>query len=130
MLRSSSKGSVLIDAGGDIVAVSGDHMIVVEGTGERVMLREGEGVATSGYGRRQWTNGDGVAAHHLIDPDSGAPAARCHATVLASDPVTADVLATALVVRPSLIERRAEACLVIDERGARRSTPRWAEVTA
>ncbi len=130
LLRASSKGSMLIDAGGDIIAVSGDHLIVVEGTGERVMLREGEGVATSGYGRRQWTNGDGVAAHHLIDPDSGAPAARSHATVIAPDPVTADVLATALVVRPSLIERRAEACLVIDELGAHRSTPRWAEVAA
>lgn len=130
LLRASSRGSVLLEAGGDIVAVSGDHIVVVECTGERVMLREGEGVATSGYGRRQWRNGDGIAAHHLIDPQSGAPAKRSHATVIAADAVTADVLATALAVRPPLIEQRSEACQVIDELGARRSTPRWTEVAA
>ena len=31
-------------------------------------------VATSGIGKRTWVNDDGDAAHHLLDPATGAPA--------------------------------------------------------
>jgi thiamine biosynthesis lipoprotein len=130
LLERTSSGSVLLDAGGDIVAVRGDHVVDVASTGERVTLRQGEGVATSGFGRRQWQNGDGVDANHLIDPATGAPAGRAHATVVAADAVTADVLATSLVVCPTLISDRDEACIVVDELGTSVSTRRWAEVAA
>jgi thiamine biosynthesis lipoprotein len=111
--------SLLIDAGGDLVAARGDHMVAVERPGpaqpnrpgaplERpvahVILQQGHGVATSGYGRRRWRNGDDVEAHHLIDPATGCPGPRAHATVLAPDPVGADVTAKCLALRPDLID--------------------------
>ena len=129
---------LLLDAGGDIVAVRGDHVIGVEGPGPQaldavgpavvhVRLRAGQGVATSGSARRAWRNGDGVAAHHLIDPATGTPALPAQATVIADDIVAADVLATALCIRPGLMVGRREPCLVHDRSGWR-STPAWQHV--
>ena len=36
--------------------------------------RRAGGVATSGIGRRRWSDGDGLPAHHLLDPSTGRPA--------------------------------------------------------
>jgi thiamine biosynthesis lipoprotein len=133
--RSCDDEELLLDAGGDLVAVRGSHVIGVEGPGTHhrdavgppvihVRLRAGQGVATSGCGRRAWRNGDGVPAHHLIDPATGAPAQPAQATVIADDPVAADVLATALCVRPGLVVGRREPCLV-QAHGRWHSTPAW-----
>jgi len=96
--------ALLLDAGGDVVSVTGEHLVAVEGPDELwIRLRAGQAVATSGHGRRRWVNGDGQAAHHLIDPATGAPGPRTQATVIAEDPVAADVMAKVLALRPELV---------------------------
>ncbi len=100
---------LLIDAGGDLLAVTGDHEVAVEAVadGETVeawiALHAGQSIATSGFGRRRWTNGDGRTSHHLIDPETGAPGPLAHATVIAGDAVTADIHAKLLALRPHAI---------------------------
>lgn len=103
---------VLIDAGGDLLAVTGEHRAAVESVQAEgpavigfVTLAAGDAVATSGFSRRQWVNHDGRSAHHLIDPHIGSPGPRVHATVIAKDPVTADVIAKVLALRPDSIEQ-------------------------
>jgi len=126
--------SILVDAGGDLAAARGDHLIAVE-TPLRaegpplahVLLGQGHGVATSGYGRRSWRNGDGQLAHHLIDPSTGAPGVESHATVVAPDPVAADVLAKTLALRPERISEMTEAAMVMTRSGTR-TTPLWDEL--
>ena len=136
--------ALLVDAGGDLVAVRGEHIVAVERPGDaplnlpgqplmeaacHLRLAVGHGVATSGYGRRQWRNGDGVDAHHLIDPDTGRPGLRAHATVVARDPVQADVVAKCLVLRPHLLDAlELPAMLTVD--GTTRTTAAWEEVAA
>ena len=122
---------MLVDAGGDLVAVRGDHEVDVEPPFEpggapaaRVRLAEGQGVATSGCDRRSWRNGDGRLVHHLIDPETGQPGLRSHATVVAGDPVTADVLATTLALRPDLVAGLPHAAMVTVG-GLVRTTARW-----
>lgn len=126
--------SILVDAGGDLVAARGDHLVAVEtplhAEGPpvaHVLLCEGHGVATSGYGRRSWRNGDGQLAHHLIDPDTGSPGVESHATVVATDPVAADVLAKTLALRPERISKMTEAAIVMTRTGTR-TTTRWNEL--
>jgi thiamine biosynthesis lipoprotein len=107
--------SLLIDGGGDLHAVRGEHSIVVDlpsGQGEEIVLRPGEGVATSSSARRRWRNGDGVEAHHLIDPATGRPCEAAQATVIAADPVAADVLASVVSIRPEVIWELDEAASV------------------
>jgi thiamine biosynthesis lipoprotein len=57
--------------------------------------------ATTGIGRRSWLTDDGRAAHHLLDPGTGAPAFTgvVQATALASTAAEAEVLAKAAVLR-------------------------------
>lgn len=128
--------AVLVDAGGDLIAARGVHIVGVEAplsphspAVASIELSCGQGVATSGFGRRRWRNGDGRTAHHLIDPSTGAPGPFAHATVVADDPVAADVLATTLALRPQLIAAMAEAAMVIVE-GRVRTTERWQQVVA
>ena len=55
--------SVLLDAGGELVAVRGCHAMAVVHNGAlcgSVTLREGEAVATSGFSVHRWVNGDGA----------------------------------------------------------------------
>jgi len=134
--------TMMVDAGGDLVAARGDHIVAVEAAGPvdvrrsrpgdlevatHVLVRAGQGVATSGYGRRRWRNGDGREAHHLIDPVTGAPGPATHATVVSDDPVAADVLAKVLALRPDRITTTAEAAMVTV--GAEvRTTPAWERV--
>ena len=106
--------AILIDAGGDLVAAAGAHLVGVEdgaaggpgedaGAGVRLCLRAGDAVATSGYRHRRWTNGDGRERHHLIDPRTGESGPLTQATVLAGDAVTADVTAKVLALCPELL---------------------------
>jgi thiamine biosynthesis lipoprotein len=115
----SDDEAILVDAGGDMVAARGEHRVLVESPrgGDappiaRVLLREGQGVATSGSSRRRWTNADGREAHHLIDPATGAPAPPGQATVVATDPVEAEILAKVLVLRPDRLADLAAPALV------------------
>lgn len=131
----SDDQSILIDAGGDLTAVRGVHTIAVEPphsqalAGRRpttvwVNVLEGEGVATSGSGRRRWVNGDGRTAHHLIDPAVGRPGPECQVTVIAPDGVTADVSAKVLALRPQRVESFGHAAMVTVN-GVCRTTPAW-----
>lgn len=132
--------TVVVDAGGDLVAARGDHIVAVEAPGgvdyqadpdrpaaAHVLLRSRQGVATSGYGRRRWRNGDGHEAHHLIDPETGRPGPATHATVMSDDPVAADVLAKVLALRPDRIGDMTDAAMVSAD-GVVRTTRRWDEV--
>jgi FAD:protein FMN transferase len=128
--------AVLVDAGGDLVAACGTHLVAVEDPRDHaaaplahVRVGEGQGVATSGFGRRRWQNGDGRAAHHLIDPDTGAPGPRTHATVLSDSPVAADVLAKVLTLRPGRIAAIDEAAMVMVD-GDITTTAAWDRVVA
>jgi thiamine biosynthesis lipoprotein len=136
----SADPSVIVDGGGDLVAARGSHLVGVEvpdrhapadiaGTGARIRLEEGQGVATSGYGRRRWRNGDGREAHHIIDPDTGEPGPWAHATVVSDDPVAADVLAKVLALRPDRISGMREAAMVTCGQDVRTSR-RWQDVVA
>jgi FAD:protein FMN transferase len=134
VVRSCDDPSVLVDAGGDLVAARGDHVVGVESPGEphadplaHVLVEQGQGVATSGYGRRSWRNGDGRLAHHLIDAADGQPGVRSHATVIAEDPVAADVLAKTLALRPDRLGGMTVAAMVMMNDHVR-TTPRWDQV--
>ena len=97
----SDDPALIIDAGGDLAIVRGDHPVgTAAGT---VMARAGTGVATSSSERRQWTLGDGTVAHHLLDPRTGAPGPRGTAVVCDVDPIAADVLASCVVLEPALV---------------------------
>ena len=131
----SDDQSILIDAGGDLTAVRGMHIVAVEpphaqalaGTHPATVwlnVLEGEGVATSGSGRRRWVNGDGRTAHHLIDPAVGRPGPECQVTVIAPDCVTADVSAKVLALRPQQVEGFGHAAMVTVN-GVCRTTPAW-----
>lgn len=76
-------GPTLVDAGGDIVCVSappsGSAWLVgvdnplESGTDLAILRLKNMAVATSSVARRRWQQ-NGTAAHHLIDPRTGAPA--------------------------------------------------------
>ena len=128
--------ALLIDAGGDLLAVTGAHVVAVENperptdaAREWIRLAPGQAVATSGYGRRRWTNGDGHVGHHLIDPRTGAPGALVHATVVADDPVSADITAKVLALRPESIRTcRYPALLRVPEHTI--TSRAWTDVSA
>ena len=97
----------LINAGGDL-QVSGDKMgkewrIAIQnpfrpGAIASINLSGQQSLFTSGNYRRYYRQGEKII-HHIIDPRTGAPSARISsATVLASDPVLADVAATSLMI--------------------------------
>ncbi len=119
----SSDPSLLIDAGGDLVSLRGSQLVAVEAPGSTetagvyVRLEPGQGIATSGTGRRRWKNGDGADAHHLIDPRTGAPGAQATATAVADDPVAADVEAKVLALRPERLEQTTAAARVATTSG-------------
>jgi FAD:protein FMN transferase len=121
----SGEPRLLVEAGGDLVAARGSHVVAIEDPRSadapalaHVVVAEGHGICTSGWNRRSWTNGDGVEANHLIDPSTGTPAARRQATVIAPDPVRAEVLAKVLVLQPERLAALAEPAIVVDEAGA------------
>ena len=135
--RLSDEPSLLLEAGGDLVAARGDHVVAIEDprgpdhpptTG--VLLREGHAICTSGWSRRHWTNADGIEAHHLIDAATGLPAPRRQATVISDEPARSEVLAKVLVLRPERIATTPEAAQVGDAGGMRATTAWLAAVAA
>lgn len=128
LARACEDASLLVDAGGDVLAVRGAHLVAVDhgaGAIARVRLAPGGAIATSGSDARAWVNADGSAAHHLIDPSTGAPAARSIATVVARGVVTADVLATVLALEPARIGQLRRPAAVTRHDGLR-TTAAWA----
>ena len=97
----------LINAGGDL-QVSGDKMgkewrIAIQnpfrpGTIAGINLSGQQALFTSGNYQRYYRRGDKII-HHIIYQRTGAPSIRISsATVMASDPVLADVAATSLMI--------------------------------
>jgi len=120
---------VVVDGGGDLAA-SGKPCMV--GVGDDLVVDVARcAVATSSTRRRRWHAVGGGELHHIIDPRAGWPtdAAIDTASVVAADAVTADALATAVMVDPdSLLPRLA----VMHARAAVRGvdgawwvTPNW-----
>jgi FAD:protein FMN transferase len=127
----SGEPSLLVEAGGDLVAARGGHVVAIEDPrgpdhppAAHVRIAEGDGICTSGWSRRHWTNEDGVDAHHLIDPVTGRPAPRRQATVISPEPARSEVLAKVLVLDPARLDGLPEAALVADDDGVR-ATPAW-----
>ena len=125
---------LLVDAGGDMVAARGDHEIEVEDPGGPdqppmaiVRVREGQGIATSGWSRRHWTNADGQEARHVLDPRTGTPAEPAQATVISDQPVRAEVMAKALILEPALVDTIGEPAVRSGPDGVRMNE-RWKEV--
>ena len=104
-LTSAEATAWLVDGGGDIRAAGqmadGAPWIVGVGDGLAVRLQDAA-VCTSSTGKRRWTRDTGEA-HHIINPASGRPATGevTTAVVLATDTVTADILATAVIAQPA-----------------------------
>jgi thiamine biosynthesis lipoprotein ApbE len=119
---------LIIDAGGDLTIVRGDHRI--ETVAGAVVAREGTGVATSSSERRQWQLGDGSVSHHLIDPISGAPSERGTAVVAGVDPVSADVWASCVVLDPAYLERLEVPAARISVAGAVTTNALWETIRA
>lgn len=121
--------SLLLDAGGDMLAVRGAHVVAVQSADGPepagwVALHAGQAIATSGCDQRRWVNGDGRSAHHLLDPHTGAPARPALATVIAPDPAAADVLAKVIALRPG----RAASCphpALVQHDGRVTASPAW-----
>jgi thiamine biosynthesis lipoprotein len=113
LVKRCSDPCLLVEAGGDMVAARGDHTVRVEAPGDHaIVVHEGQGIATSGWSRRHWVNGDGEQAHHLIDPSTGAPGPRAQATVCADDPIAAEIEAKVLALRPEELTATANAALL------------------
>lgn len=132
LARSTTDPTLLVDAGGDVLAIRGDHRVAVDhggGTIATLALWAGQAIATSGSSARSWINGDGTAAHHLIDPVTGAPATLGVASVVAADVVTADVLATVVAIDTTRIGRLRRPALVTRPDGCH-STAAWDALAA
>ena len=119
MLDASGVRHYVINAGGDIL-VSGNRFgrpwrvgirnPFAPGVVASVELEGRYSLFTSGNYERRYRQGDRMR-HHIIDPRSGLPArGQSAATVLAYDPVLADVAATTLMIdglrRPRALARR------------------------
>jgi thiamine biosynthesis lipoprotein len=110
----------LVDLGGDIAvagsAPGGPWRVAIAdprqpGRELGVLVLRGAGVATSGRDRRRF--GPDLRQHHLIDPETGAPAGPGPLTVtaVAPDATLAETSATALAILPvadarGYVERR------------------------
>ncbi len=108
---------VMLSAGGDLAVTGpgpfggwpcGVSLTLQDPIEETVLLQRGA-IASSGLGRRQWER-DGRKFHHLIDPQTGEPAASPWSlvTVVAGSCVAADVAAKVAwlkgITGPSWIE--------------------------
>ena len=129
--------AALVSAGGDLAVLglpSGRRAwgVLVGGdpAGPVVPLVRGA-LATSGTSRRRWRQGD-VVRHHLVDPDTGEPAASGlrEVTVAGGTCRIAEAGATAAFVAgprlgPGLLERLGLAGLLVAEDGGQIRVGRW-----
>ncbi len=128
----SDDPAILLEVGDDMVAVRGDHLVAVssgeDDTARAVVLRDGYSLSSSSWSSLIWSNDDGTAAHHLIDPATGAPAEPASAVVIASDAAEADALATAMAVRPALVSHLTTICAMVHSDRGERHTAAWEAV--
>lgn len=97
-------GRILVDAGGDLVAAGGSHLVAIDGEPHVWLpLDEGDAVATA--------------------------ALRATATVVAASATEADVLARTLALRPERLAALRRAALV-RAHGTPRTTPAWDALAA
>lgn len=94
--------AAIVSAGGDVRSSHPDADVHVLGPHGEVVARVALGrraLATSSVSRRRWTVG-GRAAHHIIDPRTGAPAIGpiVSATVVAATAVEAEAGAKAMLL--------------------------------
>ena len=130
-------GAALVSAGGDlgvhgVPPGTGSWSVLVGGdsSGPAVQLVRGA-LATSGIARRHWMQGD-VQRHHLVDPETGEPAASGlrEVTVAAGTCRVAEAGATAAFVAgprlgPDVLERLGLAGLLVTNAGAHIRVGRW-----
>ena len=91
-------GPCLVSAGGDLAVRGGSWPVGVEVNPRTITLELSSGaIATSGSDRRRWSTPAGDA-HHLIDPQTGAPAETdlLRVTAVGRTAVEAEVLAKSL----------------------------------
>lgn len=119
---------LILDAGGDLTIVRGNHRI--ETPAGAVLAIEGTGVATSSSERRQWQLADGSVSHHLIDPATGAPSERGTAVVAGTDPVAADVLASCVVLDAAYLNLVQAPAARISVADAVTTSARWETIRA
>jgi thiamine biosynthesis lipoprotein len=123
-------GGGFVAAGGD-VATSAPLVVGLPGGGS-VMLHGG-GLATSSVANRRWLRG-GEEQHHLIDPETGAPARGpwLDVTVAAGSCLAADVAAKAALLLgsagPSWLDRRGLPGRFVDESGAVQVNENWRQL--
>jgi thiamine biosynthesis lipoprotein len=130
-------GAALVSAGGDLGVHgappgTGAWSVLVgsDSSGPVVQLVRGA-LATSGIARRRWMQGD-LERHHLVDPETGEPAASGlrEVTVAAGTCRVAEAGATAAFVAgtrlgPDVLERLGLAGLLVTNAGAHIRVGRW-----
>ncbi len=119
----------IVDGGGDIRVLGGPHALGV--AGDRAVVLTDAAVATSSRLGRAWVDRSGHRHHHLLDPATGESATGTldTASVVASSAMRAEIVAKALVVRPSLaahVEDWGARVLVVDTAGSAWCSPGWA----
>jgi len=141
MAAASDARGVLVNLGGDIatagaappagwaVRVADSHRAAPDAPGQELRILSG-GLSTSSTTVRRWRRRGG-AAHHIVDPHTGAPAAEHWRTVsvAALTCVDANIASTAaIVLGPAAPEWLAEAGLparLVTVRGAVVTTAGW-----
>ena len=139
LLQARGLDHVLINAGGDIVALGGRSekspwRVVIRKPGEeqswvdRIDLSDGA-VATSGNYEVYFD--EEKLYHHIVSPETGySPLEVCSVTVCAATAMDADALSTALFVMGPLKGIRfsgqlGRKCLILDNKGQRYRSPLW-----
>lgn len=107
LLKAEGVKRALIDLGGDLIALSGPGQDAFrigikdprnDALAGLIRAQDGEAVVSSGDYERFYEKAD-TRYHHIIDPETGYPAATAIAvTVISKDAVLADAAATALMV--------------------------------
>ncbi|MBR9974243.1 MAG: FAD:protein FMN transferase [Bacteroidetes bacterium] len=134
VLRARGATEALVNAGGEIRATGGSWEIGIQHPRSpseflAVLDLQGGAIATSGDYEKYFET-DGQRYHHIFDPSTGYPARGCQSvSVIASDDVTADALATAVFVMGTehgmefLKQYPDIEALIVDQQGQVHATP-------
>jgi thiamine biosynthesis lipoprotein ApbE len=140
-LAAAGGGGVLVSLGGDIavagepppggwpVQVSEDSAAPIQAGEETIAITAG-GLATSSTTVRRWTRG-AAELHHIIDPETGQPAAGPWrtATVAGATCVDANIASTAAIVKGeqavAWLTAHGLAARLVDREGAIRRIAGW-----